>query len=341
MTSSAPCTSTDVERHYDTLASSQRLSAVQRRALPTHALRNVQNRIKEYLIEQCGRRSKVYDACCGRGGDMAKYARHTKPDVIVFADLSQESINEVSRRYTEACTQNDRWALKHKEIHFRAMDCFKTSATDTILYMEPDDPNDRRYDDEEYGPPMHPVPLIFDLIVCNMALHYAFETHESATRALCTLASSLEPIDGVLLCTVPDVYELAQRSANFTINEFGNKYYKVQFIVDTDVSSNTIEGDNPTKRRRRRRSTVAPLKPRAYRFSLQGAVDNCIEYVIEDTVLRTACVQAGLEIVSSERFVALVMRTPHLLRLYEQLPHEQREVVSLYRAFFICRSTSK
>ena len=278
---SRPPPAAAIAQHYDTLASSRRLSFRQRRALPTHALRNVQNRIKECLIERCGHRTSVYDACCGRGGDMAKYANHTKPDVVVFADISSESIAEAKRRY-----QQHGRALESWKVYFHTMNCFAQ------------------------GPPLPPV-LPFTLIVCNMALHYAFETKESAARALRTLAARLDRARGVLLCTLPDARVLARRSRNFTLREFGNEYYTVRFI------------DMPHSQRR------------AYRFSLQDAVANCIEYVVTENDLAQACDAANLEIIANESFSSLVARVPHLMRVYGHLSKSMQDVVTLYRACYI------
>ncbi|KAK4474795.1 hypothetical protein MN116_001914 [Schistosoma mekongi] len=138
---------------------------------------------------------------------------------------------------------------------------------------------------------MLPRNALYDLVSCQFALHYAFESINQARRILSNISSLLRE-NGVFIATIPNAYEIVRRS-NEALNvyvqnpssqndareiKFGNPVYSVTF----PATSFSI-------RRRRNQTNDAievtfPLFGAKYNFFLDGVVD-CPEFVVYPPLL--------------------------------------------------------
>uniref|UniRef100_A0A0L8H063 mRNA (guanine-N(7))-methyltransferase n=2 Tax=Octopus bimaculoides TaxID=37653 RepID=A0A0L8H063_OCTBM len=100
--------------------------------------------------------------------------------------------------------------------------------------------------------------ISFDLVSCQFALHYSFESYSQADMMLKNVAECLQD-GGYFIGTTPNSYELVNRLRKSETNSFGNDVYKVEFLSE---DKNNL-----------------PLFGSQYSFQLEGVVD-CPEFLV-------------------------------------------------------------
>ncbi|KOX76411.1 mRNA cap guanine-N7 methyltransferase [Melipona quadrifasciata] len=228
-------------------------------------MRNFNNWIKsmlmfEYTNEIYGTRLKALDMCCGRGGDL--------------------TIQECQDRYNEMLKQNSA-ERKYSPIftaEFITADCTKVR-----LRSKFEDPS-----------------INFDLVSCQFAFHYCFESLEQAECMLKNASECLKP-GGYFIGTIPDAYDLVWQRCDG--NSFGNDIYNVEFFCN---------------------KTKPPLFGAKYHFKL-GNLVNCPEFLVYLPVFRKLALKFGLNLVKFERFDSFYERMKnkkkgkHLLKKIQAL----------------------
>ncbi|VDN12606.1 unnamed protein product [Dibothriocephalus latus] len=271
----------NVRAFYDANAvSSSNVSLETRSRSRIYFLRNLNNWVKSTVIieflEKIRRNRKdgnvrVLDFCCGKGGDQMKWLKGGVSHVT-FVDISSASIDVCKDRYYTLKARN-----KHRPIfsaEFIVHDC----ATPIDFAGK------------------------FDLISCQFALHYAFESYSQvslnsyegptvfslvfvimpAARSMLQNVSSALNENGFFIATLPNAYELVRRynqvktSAEDPVT-FGNSVYSIKF---KDHGST----HDPNK---------LPLFGAGYTFQLEGVVD-CPEYLVHPSLLKAMAAEVNL-----------------------------------------------
>jgi len=192
---------------------------------PILPLLRFNNWIKACLIkEYTPPLANVLDLCCGRGGDLSKW-EHAEACHVYCVDASAESIAETIRRYKES------------DAAF-SMDSLvaDVSSCDTL--------------GNNY----------YDIVSCQFALHYLFETRERASATLLRVAKSLKE-GGYFLATIPSVARL------FDLTQTNNFYASMK---------------------------PSTINTRAYTFWLMDAIDHVVEFFVPLDELRTLAGEHGL-----------------------------------------------
>lgn len=123
----------------------------------------------------------------------------------------------------------------------------------------------------------------FDVVSCQFAMHYAFETEERTKQFLKNVARKLRP-GGYFIGTTPDAHVLLERAlASDDMKSFGNSQYHITF----DQECQNIKNGQ------------------RYVFSLEDAVTNVPEYIVDPQVLINLCDQLDLELIRLENLQAL------------------------------------
>jgi mRNA (guanine-N7-)-methyltransferase len=177
-------------------------------------------------------------------------------------------------------------------------------------------------------PPAHR----FDLVSCQFAFHYSFES-EARARGLLRNASELLRAGGLFVGTMPDANVLVRRQRDGRPLGPANPLCRVDF--------GRAEGDT-------RFPAAAPFGIR-YNFFLLNAVDGLDEFLVPWPAFEALCGEAGLELVAKSNFHDLFadrLALPHaraLLRATRVLDdggamhmtaHEW-EIAQLYLAFVL------
>ncbi len=126
----------------------------------------------------------VLDIGCGKGGDLLKWQK-ANVDHVVMVDIAQTSVEQAKDRYE---IMKDR--ARNRRM-FTA-DFFAADCTKTIL--------DPLYPRQE---------VTFDIVSCQFAFHYCFESLEQADTMLANVSKRLRP-GGYFIGTTPDANEISK-----------------------------------------------------------------------------------------------------------------------------------
>lgn len=214
-------------------------------------MRNFHNWIKSMLINEYLTKIKdgkkhnapvlVLDMCCGKGGDLLKWKKGNISHLIC-SDIASISLDQCKTRYEDMKTRNnrDRNPGKIYGIEYIPADCSRARLR------------------EKYRDPS----MKLDLVSCQFAFHYSFESLPQAECMLRNAAECLAP-GGFFIGTMPDANELMARVHKNGGNSFGNDVYQVVFDFPTDKP---------------------PLFGARYNFHLDGVVD-CPEFLGKCAIL--------------------------------------------------------
>ncbi|KZC06890.1 mRNA cap guanine-N7 methyltransferase, partial [Dufourea novaeangliae] len=254
-----------VAKYYNSLENNDVATRSQSRIL---YMRNFNNWIKSmFILEHFekikqnkvhGSSLRVLDMCCGKGGDLFKWKKE-RIKHVVCADVAELSVEQCQQRYND---------MLNKSYHNRGFNPIFTAefivadCTKVRLRGKYKDPS-----------------IQFDLVNCQFAFHYSFETLEQAECMLKNASECLKT-GGYFIGTIPDAYDLVSRWQKCDGNKFGNEIYNVEFLCDKEKP---------------------PLFGAKYNFHLEGVVD-CPEFLVHMPTFRKLASKFGLELVKFERF---------------------------------------
>ncbi|XP_031838554.1 RNA guanine-7 methyltransferase [Nomia melanderi] len=277
------CNAVLVAKHYNSLEDKGVSIRNQSRIL---YMRNFNNWIKSMLISEYitkqdkvhGSSLRVLDICCGKGGDLIKWMK-VNVTHVVCADLAQTSIEQCQQRYNDMFNRNSnkRGFDPIFTAEFIAADCTKVRLR------------------EKYKDPS----IQFDLVSCQFALHYSFETLQQAECMMRNVSECLKP-GGYFIGTIPDTYDLVSRWQKSDGNKIENEVYSIEFLCD---------------------KKMPPLFGAKYNFHLEGVV-NCPEFLVHIPTLCKLASKYCLELVKFERFD----------NYYERMKNEGRSLLSKMHA---------
>lgn len=204
-----------------------------------------QNKAKDYQF-------KVFDMCCGKGGDLLKWTKENLK-YLLACDIASNSVE----------TYIERYEAKKKKIHnmfpaeFVVADLTKERLRDKVK-----------------------MPVLFDIVSCQFAFHYSFE---SLPQVECMLRNASEnlAIGGYFIGTMPNAYDIVSRLRKAKSNSISNSVYSINY-----------DGDIEDK---------IPLFGAKYQFLLDGVVD-CPEFLVHMPTLERIAKKYGLKKAKVQRF---------------------------------------
>jgi mRNA (guanine-N7-)-methyltransferase len=219
-------------------------------------LRGFNNWVKSVLISLHlrGPGASVLDLAGGKGGDFSKW-KNAAIGHLVLADVAHVSVEHARERYL---TSHDNLSRLFPAL-FIAADCFGAPLFDKV------DPE-----------------LRFDLVSCQFAFHYAFESEERLRMALRNISERLRP-GGCFIGTVPNTYRLVQLLRSARGLSWSNSIVSIEFDAATDKD-------------------CLPEFGARYTFALVDAVDRVPEFLVHFAVLQRVADEYGLDLVMREEF---------------------------------------
>ncbi|KAJ1901246.1 mRNA cap guanine-N7 methyltransferase [Kickxella alabastrina] len=161
----------------------------------------------------------------------------------------------------------------------------------------------RFYAQDCYGEPLEktikPADYKADVISAQFCLHYAFETETKAHQMMSNVSSHLAK-GGTFVCTIPNANWLVKQLRASESTSFGNDVYTVKFATS----------DPPT------------LYGCAYKFTLDEAVEECTEYLVNLPSFIELAKSYGLELMYVQRFHELFnakIDDPKFLGLFRKM----------------------
>lgn len=237
----------------------------------------------------------VLDLCCGRGGDLKKFANCGVTEYC-GADVSGPSLEELAAR-VESLARNAPRAkhgalgqgLALKEVSLVRTDCWQVRLAPAL----------------DAGGAHHATARLpglnqawFHLTSSQMACHYAFESRESADMMLRNASERLCS-GGYFICTIPDASQivavLQQAVKSLGNMAFGNAVFKVEFdhfqwskLVDR------LELWSDSQFVREMESPEEDMFGITYKFTLVDAVEGISEPLVHFGLLRGLARRHGL-----------------------------------------------
>lgn len=126
------------------------------------------------------------DIGCGKGGDLLKWSK-AHIDHYVGVDIAETSVEQAKSRYNENKNRNHRGRLYTADFH--AADCTKVNLE--TLYKG--------------------KKMTFDIVTCQFAFHYCFESLEQADMMLTNISNRLRP-GGFFIGTTTDANDIGKFS---------------------------------------------------------------------------------------------------------------------------------
>lgn len=255
-----------VAKHYNEL---EEFGLASRSRSRIFYLRNFNNWIKSILIGNILQKIRndkgsdhnitVLDMCSGKGGDILKW-RKGQISKLVCVDIAETSVEQSKMRYKEMQDRNQ--SSRQRQSIFKAefLTADVTKQRLKEMYADPD--------------------LHFDLVSCQFAFHYSFESYPQADMMLKNISDCLQP-GGYFVGTTPNSYELIHRIRAVEGNSFGNEVYNVEF--------ESKDKEN------------FPLFGAQYWFRLEGVVD-CPEFLVYFPALEKMAEKYGLKLISKKPF---------------------------------------
>lgn len=208
---------------------------------------------------------RVLDIGAGKGGDLKKYEIGRVKE-LVCCDIAETSVSQCKERYTEMEQRHARRNSNHLfKAEFIVADCTRDRIKGKL----------RRPDQK------------FDLVSCQFAFHYSFESLDQAECMLRNVAENLLP-GGFFIGTTPDANDIMRRVSQAKSHKFGNDVFGVTF--------------SPEMAEKISRGEQLPIFGAKYSFRLDEQVQDCPEFLVHMPALIELAKKYGLDFVRSERF---------------------------------------
>ncbi|CAL4094658.1 unnamed protein product, partial [Meganyctiphanes norvegica] len=220
---------------------------------------------------------RVLDLGCGKGGDLLKWQKGHIGHLIM-ADIAETSVSQAKDRYMTNKSRG-RGRGPGFTAEFITADCTKSRLKD--LVEQPDQQ--------------------VDLVSCQFAFHYCFESLPQAETMLRNVSENLKT-GGYFIATMPSAYEIMKRLKE-NGSTFRNEVFRIQFPED--------------------RPEDPPLFGDKYNFYLEGVVD-CPEFLVHPPTLDKLCERWGLKPMWRKPFATLFNEG--------QRDHEGRKLLGVMKA---------
>lgn len=213
-------------------------------------MRQFNNWLKSVLIKLHTRPGySVLDLCCGKGGDLQKWVAVSCTEYVA-CDVADVSVRTAAERYNSL-----------KDATFRPSllvgDCFSVSLTRFL-----------------------PPETMFDVVSCQFAIHYAFESEERARTLLRNVTDRLKP-GGFFIGTTVDSNVLVRKLRAVDDVAIATQVFSVK--LDDRFSNKQFKKGSPYGFR--------------YFFTLDQNVEDCPEFLVHFPSFEKLALEYDLELV--------------------------------------------
>lgn len=271
-----------------------------RKRSPIYHMRQFNNWLKSVLIKLHTRPGySVLDLCCGKGGDLQKWVA-VGCTQYVASDVADVSVKTAAERYNSL-----------REATFRPVlligDCFEVSLS---KYLQPS--------------------TMFDIVSCQFAIHYAFESEERTRKLLSNATERLKP-GGFFIGTTVDSNVLVRKLR--AVNDVAIQTGVFTVKLDQRFSTKKFKKGNPYGFR--------------YFFTLDQNVEECPEFLVHFPSFVELALEYDLELVmhcnfhdfykefASEKHPEFqnLFRTMKVVDEAGTMTHDEWDAIYLYTAF--------
>lgn len=281
--------------HYNSLKSLQLGSERARSRIG--GLRDYNNLVKRaLLVSNLKRGQTVLDLCSGKGGDLPKL-RLVRPALVVLSDHARDSVLESKRRHTGG----------QFPATFYVADSHKPWVHATL-----------------------PQDVLFDLVSCQFALHYAFK-NETALRGLLRNVADRLKVGGRFVGTTVDatalvkLFKRSEPAAGPAVYAAKNDVFSATFTETSfHAACRAVEG--------KAEETFGI----SYTFTLEEAIDSLPEFLVCMTTLKRIAAEYGLVLEYSQNMLAY-KPTARVGGHLKPMSSAEAQVAGLYLVFLFRR----
>ena len=283
-----------------------------RRAFDTASVRHLNNFVKSCIIDTAcqtlarrrGREAegiRVADVACGRGQDQSKWmygARGARMAVDAYYGLDLSSADTDAARVM---------AAKYIQPTAKTVD-IKTADMGKQAWHVPD--------------------AGVDVVTCQLALHYLFDTDAHLLHFFAETARVLD-VGGLVLVSFTDGRSVVRRARDSTHGRYVSRYY----TLDVPPAACALRLPSPFGNQ--------------YTFTMPGSVENVPEYLCHEGVIAAAAQKHGLIVATSLYFDELAValnRDPYFYSIAEKMggngirDPDALDAANLYRIMVLART---
>ncbi|XP_065314743.1 mRNA cap guanine-N7 methyltransferase-like [Gordionus sp. m RMFG-2023] len=215
----------DISSHYSNL---NEQNIKQRKDSKILFLRNFNNYLKQELINKYvnilhqNGELKVLDLCCGKGGDINKW-HYVNPEIVVFVDIAKQSIEQCEKRYDAYLKKQQN--KKTYKAYFIHADCCEVNLKEKFFQQGID------------------VNIQFNIVSCQFALHYAFQSLPRLKQMLLNATQNLSDY-GFFLGSMTDAFKLMKLLKELPVQNVAINSPKSCYQFKNDICCITF--DHPT-----------------------------------------------------------------------------------------------
>lgn len=220
-----------------------------------YRMRQFNNWLKSVLIALHTRPGySVLDLCCGKGGDLNKWVESAITSYVA-CDVAELSVKEAANRYNSL-----------SQAPFRPVllvgDCFGVPLAEFV-----------------------PAQSRFDVVSCQFAVHYAFESEDRARMLLKNVTDRLNP-GGFFIGTTVDANVLVRKIRAVDGDEISSSVYRVKL-------------DERFATKRFARGNAYGIR---YLFTLDQNVEDCPEFLVHFPTFEQLALEYDLELLMQCNF---------------------------------------
>lgn len=261
-------------------------------------VRQYNNLIKRTLIGQVRKRQRVLDLACGHGQDINKWFNDESVETYVGMDASEAAIEEAGRRL------KSRRGFKPKNVKFMSRDLFGTQE-----WFFDAQTSVRRG--------------VYDVVSCQLAIHYAFSEESVIRRFLYNVSSLMEMGGEFIVSTIDDqvirsmvLSQTGKRPSSATLR---GEHYILELESDT-VGKIQDSGRLPPG-----------VSYRFTQFPSDPMSRTTTEYVVDHEYFRGLAREMGLELLASTNFLEGAGEETEEEK--NNLLTEDKEIVAFYKTY--------
>lgn len=278
-----------VDKHYNKLKNTTKQSRTNSESIFVKQFNNwvkivlIKNTVNTILNERLktseypSNSISIADLACGRGGDITKWSKYNI-EKYLGVDISINSI----RNAIERC--------KTKKYMTK---CYRFICHDISTPI-----NNNHY----IKPYFNNYKNSFDIISIQFAIHYLFKSHQTLQGLMNNILNLIKS-GGYLIFTTIDSQFLSNlfKETDEYLGKMGIKreINNKNVIFSTDVMKIKIDKKNAYMWE----NQTLPLFGSEYSFTLNSAVDDCVEYVVSRKTIDYICSNFGFQLIKNSNFI--------------------------------------
>jgi 2-polyprenyl-3-methyl-5-hydroxy-6-metoxy-1,4-benzoquinol methylase len=264
-------------------------------------VRRYNNLVKRNVIGLVPKRRSVLDLACGHGQDMNKWFSDESVETYIGMDASEAALDEAARRL------NSRKGYKPRMVKFLGRDIFGSAEW---VFDAQNKVRRGRY----------------DVVSCQLAIHYAFSDDRVVKRFLYNVSSLMEMNGEFIVSTIDDAMIKSLVGGQVKTRTSGVVLRGEHYIVE-------LEGEMVEKLTTSKGPVLPGVSYKFTQFPSDPMSRTTTEYIVDKDYFKAVAAEMGLELIASSNFLSEGQGDESLDEGRNALTQEDKEVVAFYKIY--------